>query len=100
MQSVNELIIQTIGLWDEELLRDIFSPIDVDRIVRIPLSEHLGDDFIAWHYTKSYTFSVCSAYYIEWDHSHHHRLTREDGQGTSKRNPVWDIMWIKKCRPK
>jgi hypothetical protein len=41
---------------------------DVERILKIPLSEQLIEDFIAWHYTKTYTFSVRSAYYLEWEH--------------------------------
>lgn len=88
LQTVNELIDPATRTWDEVLLRDIFSPIDVHRILSIPLSAHLHEDFIAWHYTKSYIFLVRSVYYIEWDHSHRHRLTQADGQGPSERNPV------------
>ena len=88
------------GKWDETLINDIFNPLDVKRILRIPLGEHLSEDFVAWHNTKSYMFSVKSAYYIEWDHAHRHRLTRADGQGTATRNPVWDILWKLKVSSK
>lgn len=51
--------------WDEVLIRDNFIPIDAEGILKIPLSEHMQEDFVAWHKTKIYSFSVRSAYYIE-----------------------------------
>ena len=93
LRHVEELIDQSSGEWDEVLIRDIFNPIDVGRILSIPLSEHMNEDFVAWHKTRSYTFSVRSAYYTEWNHQNGHRLTRSDGRGTSTINPVWEILW-------
>ena len=93
LNTVDEFIAQDTGFWDEELLRGILNPRDVDRILKIPLSENMQDDFVAWHMTKTHTFSVRSAYYVEWNHQNGHRLSRPDGQGTASPNPVWDIMW-------
>ena len=73
--------------------RDIFHPLDVERILQIPLSESMIEDFIAWHLTKTYTFSVRSAYYAQWEHSFGHQRSRSDGQGSSTNNPVWEILW-------
>lgn len=50
--------------WDENLIRDSFY--QIDRILRIPLSDHMDELFVAWHCTKSYTFSVRSTYYVEY----------------------------------
>jgi hypothetical protein len=52
-------------LWDEELIVENFNPLDVDRIVRMPLNENLSEEFVAWQMTKTYSFSVRSAYYVE-----------------------------------
>ena len=68
-------------------------PVDARNILMIPLSEHLQEDFAAWHKTKSFVFSVRSAYYIEWEHQFGARTRREDGQGASNPNLVWDILW-------
>ena len=68
MRTVDELIDQHNGSWDEQLIKDIFLPIDANNILAIPLSPHLQEDFVAWYKTKNILFSVRSAYHIEWDH--------------------------------
>jgi hypothetical protein len=91
LKTVDELIDPVTGAWDEELIQLIFNPLDVDRILRIPLNENMTDDFIAWHMTKSYAFSVRSAYFLAWNHIHNRR--RQDAIGPSRINPVWEILW-------
>jgi hypothetical protein len=93
LRTVNELIDPATNSWDEELVRSIFLQVDVERILRIPLSQHVSDDFVAWHNTKSFCFTVRSAYYIQWEHLFGHMTRRRDGQGSAQMNPVWDIMW-------
>ena len=93
LRSVDELIDQDTGLWDVDLMQDSLNPIDVSRIQRIPLSLHLQEDFVAWHFTKNHVFSVRSAYYAEWNHLNGRKLCRADEQGTSSCNPVWEILW-------
>jgi hypothetical protein len=93
LRTVDELINPDTMQWDEQMLTDNFNPIDVSRILRIPLSENVDEDFVAWHLTKSYSFSVKSAYYLEWNHCNGRRLNRVDEQGPASLNPVWDILW-------
>jgi hypothetical protein len=93
LRTVDELINPHTGTWDEELINSIFSPFDVEQILRIPLSQNLENDFIAWHKTKNYIFSVRSAYHIEWENQFGIKVNRPDGQGSEKENPVWKIMW-------
>jgi hypothetical protein len=57
-------------------------------MLQIPISPNPEDDFIAWHETKSYTFSVRSTYFTEWEHQYAGRLKRQDGQGTVNQNPT------------
>lgn len=58
LQTVDELIDPWTRTWDEALLRDNFISIDVEQILRIPLSTNLTEDFIAWHKTRPFSFSV------------------------------------------
>jgi hypothetical protein len=44
-----ELINSDTMQWDEILLNDIFHPLDVARILQIPLSMNMDEDFVAWH---------------------------------------------------
>lgn len=53
----------------------------------------MTEDFVAWQYTKSFSFSVRSAYYVEWEHQFGAQTRRGDGQGSMNANPVWDILW-------
>ena len=93
LRTVDELIDHDTQTWDEQLVRDVFNPIDASRVLRIPLSSNMTEDFISWHLSKSYTFTVRSAYYAQWSHSFSQRLNHPNGQGPSNRNPVWDILW-------
>lgn len=54
---------QSTGLWDEDLIINIFGPIDVNRILEISVAPSEIEDFVAWHHTKSEVFSVHSAYH-------------------------------------
>ena len=68
VSKVEDLIDPHTGQWDETLIRDVFSAVDVQRILQIPMNIEGLDDFVTWHYTKSGTFSVRSAYHREYDH--------------------------------
>jgi hypothetical protein len=92
LKYVNELIDPVTGQWDEDLVRTNFWSIDVERIMRIPLSDTM-EDFIAWHYTKIGFFSVRSTYHVEWDHQHGRKLQRTTGIGSTDINPVWRKLW-------
>ena len=74
--KVSELIDVETNTWDEELIREIFWPIDAQRILNIPLAIGMMEDFVAWHFTKSGIFIVRSYYYAEWDHQHGDKLRR------------------------
>jgi hypothetical protein len=92
-KKVSELIDTILGEWDEAIIWDIFNPLDAQKVLEIPPSQNLEEDFVAWHETKSFIFSVWSAYYLEWEHQYGGRLRRRDGQGASTQNPIWEILW-------
>ena len=93
MKTVDELIDHDNHSWDVSLIEDLFNPIDVLRILKIPLNHNMTEDFIAWHLTKSYSFTVKSAYYVQWNSQFGQNYRRHDGLGTSTQNPVWEILW-------
>jgi hypothetical protein len=47
LSTVQELINLVTEYWDEELLKENLWPIDVERILQIPLPRHGKSDFIA-----------------------------------------------------
>jgi hypothetical protein len=93
LTKVSELIDVEVGQWDEEIIKDIFWPVDVQRILNIPLATSMMQDFVSWHYTKTGVFSVRSSYYLEWEHQHGIKLRRTSNYGTSSNLPVWKTIW-------
>jgi hypothetical protein len=59
--TVAELINPISGTWDEDLVREIFTHVDANLILAIPLREGM-DDFYSWFYDPKGVFSVKSAY--------------------------------------
>ena len=58
LPKVEALINPHTGQWDEELICSIFSPVDVSRILQIPLRVDIVEDFVAWNHTRSRYFSM------------------------------------------
>lgn len=52
------------GAWDEEALRELFSPSEVDNILTIPLAINKGGDTLRWHYTQTGIYTVKSGYHV------------------------------------
>jgi hypothetical protein len=91
--KVSELISPVTGTWDSELLQELFSPVDVQRILEIPLNNHGFEDFIAWHYSKNGRYSVRLGYHLQWNHAFGDRVGQLALPGSSATNPVWKEMW-------
>lgn len=70
ISRVVELIDPVTTQWDEELIRDIFYPVDAARILQIPINFQAFDDFIAWHPSRNGIFSVRTTYHEEWLHKY------------------------------
>jgi hypothetical protein len=87
--KVLELINSEDGSWDEEILNLLFSSVDVQWILNIPLSRRGMDDFAAWHFNKNGIFTVKSAYYVEWEYQHGRKIQRSSLFGSSRSSPIW-----------
>jgi hypothetical protein len=91
--KVSDFIDEETDMWDEVLLSECFWPIDVQRILNIPLARNSMEDFISWHFTKTGVFSVRSCYHVEWEFQHGRKLRRTSGFGTSSTLPIWKTVW-------
>ena len=102
LDSVDELINPWRGRWEEDLILDNFVSVDVERILRIPLSTQLTEDFVAWHFDSKGIFSVKSAYKI------HVQMMKDEarrlkGQSSSDVQPTSEglrAIWKVKCPPR
>jgi ribonuclease HI len=91
--KVSDLIDPITEQWDSEILEALLSPVDVHRILQIPLHNRGFEDFIAWRFTKHGKYTVRSGYHVQW----RHRFGASAGQlalpGSSALNPVWKSVW-------
>lgn len=61
---VSELIHTERKSWKEEVIRQLFLPVDDESILGIPLSIRLLGDRIIWAETNNGCFTICSAYKV------------------------------------
>jgi hypothetical protein len=59
---VSDFINGTTVTWNEEKLWQFLLPMDVEVVMRIPLSGCRHNDFWSWHYDRRGAFIVRSAY--------------------------------------
>lgn len=60
---VSELIDPAIGVWDKQLIEEVFWEEDVERILVIPIKNGM-EDLLAWHFDNKVIFSVKSIYHV------------------------------------
>ena len=84
---------QSIIKWDETLIRSVFSSVDVHRILQIPLHVEVVEDFEACQHTWTGTFSVLSAYHVEFEHQYGHQWNSPDGKGSHHMYDIWKCIW-------
>lgn len=89
--TVDELIDPINFTWGGDLLKTIFWPIDVCRIMQIPIRAG-RDDLVAWQYNRSGTFSVKSAYHCQWDYKFGERSAQMQAS-TASRSRLWKRLW-------
>lgn len=71
---VSQLIDSSSASWKEDLVREVFIPIDVDAILGIPLCTRRIEDFWAWVKDKRGIYLVRSCYRMLM----HTKRTREN----------------------
>ena len=98
ISKVAEIIDPITGCWDENLVNDIFWPVDVQQILAIPLRDGMEDCY-AWFYESKGIFTVKSAYKL---HRQLLSLMDEKAMGESSSNSAgfnWYDIWNSPCPP-
>ena len=96
-QLVSELIDATMASWNEELVRQVFTPLDAESVLKIPLCTRQIDDFWAWAWERSGVFSVRSAYRVlkQIQDEGHSSAGSSSGEEES-----WKRLWKLNVQPK
>ena len=62
LERVDQLIDSEYGGWKTDLIKENFRPLEVEKILSIPLSPRLLEDSEVWAWSKNGLFTVRSAY--------------------------------------
>jgi hypothetical protein len=95
--KVANLIDPTLGTWKKAVIEHIFSPIEAQQILGLPLGSPASKDTLYWPFTPSGKFSVRSAY---------HMLMNSDQHPPPLAHPnrtdcgVWQDIWSLNTPPK
>ena len=92
LTTVSDLIDPIAGSLDEALVHSIFNPVDVRRILEIPVHHSAFEDFIAWHPDRKGLFTVRSAYKIQWQRSFQGYTNRIGGPTSSQTPEIWILL--------
>lgn len=86
-----DLINESTQQWDRNILQAVFSPLECNEILKIPLSMFRLQPKFIWHFSKSGVPNVKSLYY-----QLKHRNEQTDGGPSSSRimpSQVWKHIW-------
>ncbi|XP_060959129.1 uncharacterized protein LOC133030409 [Cannabis sativa] len=74
--------------WDIDKLTSDFSALDVENILKIPLSHNAGTDSWVWHYTDAESYTVNSGYHLACS-----MASQEDSSCSSASSTWWKQFW-------
>lgn len=93
---VSEIINHSEARWDVEKINQLFTPMDVDFILSIPLSTRNRPDFWAWNFEKKNgVFTVKSAYrlLVNMKEPGNAFKKNDGGRSDTRKSEEWTNMW-------
>lgn len=94
---VVDLVDENSGEWNVELIRKMFIAPDAEAIINMPLPRVAADDFWAWEWERSGSYSVRSAYRVLKEK----QCNNQPGPSTSSGGEeTWKALWKLHVQPK
>lgn len=91
--TVDALIDQDNHLWRTDLLQELLLLVDIDRILKIPISSSSAGDERVWAVSNDGIFKVRDAYRITLK-------VNDDTPSSSGTNSIWGKLWKLNIPPK
>ena len=89
---VAELLDANGRQWDFNKLIAMFNPADADAIARIKIPTRASEDVLAWHFDRTGTFTVRSAYNLAMQLKHKQGEEASSSSPNGERN-IWSNIW-------
>ncbi|XP_024172006.1 uncharacterized protein LOC112178017 [Rosa chinensis] len=96
---VVDLIDEETGDWQEWLLHELFTPMEVVNIMKIPLSLSGGIDRLVWHFDKKGRYSVKNGYHVARVMDTLERTASGSSFGADRAR-LWGKLWKVNVPPK
>ncbi|PIN13394.1 hypothetical protein CDL12_13981 [Handroanthus impetiginosus] len=88
--KVCELIDEGNRMWKEDVLHNLLWPVDVDRVLQVPLASAPSEDTLTWWFSKHGQFSVRSCYFAHME-TGSDEIDRVESSGTMESG--WNFIW-------
>ena len=95
--KVANLIDQASNTWKRPLIQHLFNPIEAQKILGLPLSNHATPDKLYWPHTASGTFSVRNAYHLQICSEY---ISDAQQSRTTVDSTIWHFIWGLNTPPK
>lgn len=97
VQLVVDLLDENTGLWNTDLVRKMFLPSDAEAILNLPRPRVQTEDYWAWGWERSGSFSVRSAYRELKERQCNLQATAGSSSGGRE---SWSALWKLRVQPK
>ncbi|XP_012851712.1 PREDICTED: uncharacterized protein LOC105971405 [Erythranthe guttata] len=99
---VSDIIEPESGEWDLKILHEVFWPVDVERILAVPVGSVMAKDRWIWHFSKHGNFTVRSCYHhiLSCAMTMVSRRRNESGSYSGVQQQNWKYIWQLPIPPK
>lgn len=98
--KVKELMNQDSLDWNKNVVEDLFTKMEADIILSIPLSLCNKKDRLIWHYDARGIFNVKSGYHAAWNYHNQQSSAAASTSDTMVKGNIWNKIWKAHIPPK
>jgi hypothetical protein len=96
--TVQELMDVHSNSWDDNLINQLFLPIEAQKILQIPIMDKAYNDVLTWPGTLDGNYTVKTGYQaiMEWENN----KTRDSPSTSASQDDIWQKVWALNVPPK
>ncbi|KAL6141594.1 hypothetical protein ACLB2K_059882 [Fragaria x ananassa] len=88
------LLMNIPGMWNTDYIKQYFLPVDVEKILAVPLCDGSRGDVAVWHFNENGRYSVKSGYWFGMELRRlEERSSSGSGHDTSNSTNIWSLIW-------
>ena len=99
-ERVSDLYIPCTRVWDEEIVRNSFTVLEAEEVLKIKPSTSILNDVMAWAFEKNGTYSVRSAYRMLKNEQAAKAMAATGEARASREDQAWSLVWKLNVPPK